>query len=464
MYDMKEAKRILIIGDVMLDIYIKGEAKRLSPEAPCVVLSRCSSPRFKLGGASNVAYQLSDNNIVSLCGRIGDDKWGVETLNLAKNENIKVENLIIDSSKTTTKTRYISDSYHQLLRVDEDVIQGIPSEIIHKVNEEIIDGQYDVVVLSDYGKGVLTEDVCGSVIKRCNQVGIPTIVDLKHSPYNKFRHATLIKGNESELLELRASLGISESDTYKFLEYISLSLDCKYVVMTMGKKGIVGYSKHDGFVEFSATDIPIHDVTGAGDVVTSFITVLLVNQVPFEEMLRLSNNAAQHKVSQFGTSRVSFDKICSSYPKLIDDFADLLDNRVGKKVVFTNGCFDVLHAGHVDLLVKAKKLGDILVVGLNSDLSINKIKGSHRPINNFENRASVLSALNCVDYIVKFEESTPYNLIKKLMPDILVKGGDYTIDTIVGADIVLNNGGSVITIPFTVPTSSTNILKQLGYE
>jgi len=464
MYDMKEAKRILIVGDVMLDIYIKGEAKRLSPEAPCVVLSDCSSPTSKLGGASNVAYQLSENNVVSLCGRIGDDRWGNEILRIAKNEHISVANLIIDSSKTTTKTRYISESNHQLLRVDEDTIHGIPEETICKIIEEIIAGNYDAVVLSDYGKGVLTDGLCESVIDSCNEVGIPSIIDIKHSPYNKFRNATLIKGNEKELRELGAFLGIEGADSFNLLKNISLSLDCKYVVVTLGKKGIAGYSKNDGFIEIPATDIPIHDVTGAGDVVTAFITTLIANQISFEEALRLANNAAQHKVSQFGTSRVSFDRICSSYPKLINNFTDILKNRLGKKIVFTNGCFDVIHAGHIELLLKAKDLGDILVVGLNSDSSINMIKGSHRPVNNFENRAKVLSALNCVDYIVKFEEPTPYDLILKLMPDILVKGGDYTLDTIVGADIVLNNGGSVTTIPFTVSTSSTNILKQLGYE
>lgn len=461
---MKEAKRILIVGDVMLDIYIKGEVKRLSPEAPCLVLSDCSSPTSKLGGASNVAYQLSENNVVSLCGRIGNDHWGDEILRMAQNEHIRVSNLIIDSSKTTTKTRYISESNNQLLRVDEDTIHGIPEETICKIIEEIIAGNYDAVVLSDYGKGVLTDDLCKSVIDSCNEVGIPSIIDIKHSPYNKFRKATLIKGNEKELRTLGASLGIEETDSFNLLKNISLFLDCNYVVVTLGKKGIAGYCKNEGFIEIPATDIPIHDVTGAGDVVTAFITILIANQVSFEEALRLANNAAQHKVSQFGTSRVSFDRICSSCPKVIDDVTDILKNRLGKKIVFTNGCFDVLHAGHVDLLLKAKNLGDILVVGLNSDSSISKIKGPHRPVNNFENRARVLSALNCVDYIVKFEELTPYDLISKLMPDILVKGGDYTLDTIVGADIVLNNGGSVTTIPFTVSTSSTNILKQLGYE
>lgn len=461
---MKEAKRILIVGDVMLDIYIKGEAKRLSPEAPCVVLSGCSSPTSKLGGASNVAYQLSENNVVSLCGRIGDDHWGNEILRIAQKEHISVANLIIDSSKTTTKTRYISNSNHQLLRVDEDTINGIPEETICKIIEEIIAGSYDAVVLSDYGKGVLTDSLCKSVIDSCNEAGIPSIIDIKHSPYNKFRNATLIKGNEKELRELGIFLGIEGTDTFNLLKSISLFLDCRYAVVTLGKNGIAGYSKNDGFIEIPATDIPIHDVTGAGDVVTAFITVLLANQISFEEALRLANNAAQHKVSQFGTSRVSFDRICSPCPKLINDVSDILKNRLDKKIVFTNGCFDVLHAEHVDLLLKAKNLGDILVVGLNSDSSINKLKGTNRPINSFENRAKVLSALNCVDYIVKFEEQTPYDLISKLTPDILVKGGDYTLDTIVGADIVLNNGGSVTTIPFTVSTSSTNILIQLGYE
>lgn len=461
---MKEDKRILVIGDVMIDIYIQGTANRLSPEAPCVVLNNCKPPVYKLGGASNVAYQLSENNHVSLCGGIGNDFLSRELLELTQKENINVDYLVKEDVNTTTKTRYLSESNHQLLRVDDDSIFTIDERVISQLCFDISNSCYDVVVLSDYNKGVLTDSLCNAIIDCCNKANIPTIVDIKCAPYNKFQCATLIKGNEKEITNLALSLGIAETNPTEILTNIATLLKCKYVVMTKGKNGIAGYSKSDGYIEIPGTDIPIHDVTGAGDVVTSCLALLIANNVKFEEMLRLSNKAAQCKVSQLGTSRVSFRKISSNSPKLKDDITEIINNRDCKTIVFTNGCFDVLHAGHIDLLNKAKQYGDVLVVGLNSDSSISINKGTNRPVNTFENRAAVLSALECVDYIVEFDEPTPYNLISILQPDVLVKGGDYTIDSIVGSDIVSNNGGKVIIVPITIPTSSTNILKQLSYE
>lgn len=462
---MEGGKRILVIGDVMLDIYVQGTAKRLSPEAPCVVLCGCEAPINKLGGASNVAYQLLDfNNSVYLCGRIGNDICGKEIINLSQSNKIDIEYLIVDSFSTTTKTRYLSESNHQLLRVDDDCIAPIPQNVVENLRSDIANKRFDAIVLSDYAKGVLSDSLCESIIEISNQVNIPTIIDVKCAPFHKFQNATLIKGNEKEIMELAASLNICSEDKACIFTDIASSLNCRYVVMTMGRKGIVGFSHEDGFVENSGTDIPIHDVTGAGDVVTAIITLLLANKYSFPEILRLSNKAAQYKVSQLGTGRVSLKKVIDGFPKLVDDIDDIISKRNNRSIVFTNGCFDVLHAGHIDLLTKAKQYGDVLVVGLNSDSSISGNKGTHRPVNQFENRVAVLSALECVDFIVKFDEPTPINLITDLRPDVLVKGGDYTHDSIVGADFVENNGGKVIIVPITVPTSSTNILKQMGYE
>lgn len=462
---MEEGKSILVVGDVMLDIYIQGAVKRLSPEAPCVVLSGCDAPINKLGGASNVAYQLQDfNNRISLCGRIGNDISGKEIINLSQSNQINIEYLTVDAFSTTTKTRYLSESNHQLLRVDNDCIAPIPHDVEENLCSDIVNKRFDAIVLSDYAKGVLSDSLCESIIELSNRVDIPTIVDVKCAPFQKFQNATLLKGNEKEIMELAAALNIKFIDAFRTLEEIASFLNCKYIVMTKGRKGIVGYSSDDGYIEVSGTDIPIHDVTGAGDVVTAIITLLFANGYSFTEILRLSNKAAQYKVSQLGTSRITLKKVIEGSPKLIDDIEDIISKRDDRSIVFTNGCFDVLHAGHIDLLTKAKQLGDILVVGLNSDESISVNKGDKRPINQFERRVAVLSALECVDFIVKFDEPTPINLITDLRPDVLVKGGDYTHDSIVGADFVENNGGKVIIVPITVPTSSTNILKQMGYE
>lgn len=464
MCSMKEDKRILVIGDVMLDIYIQGAAKRLSPEAPCIVLNNCASPRYRLGGASNVAYQLSENNCVSLCGGIGNDSLGNEIINIAQREHINIDYLISQTTRTTSKKRYLSESNHQLLRVDDDNIFSVTEDVIDKMCSEIANGKFDAVVLSDYAKGILSETLCKAVIEVSNKSGIPTIIDIKTAPYKKFQNATLIKGNEKEILDLAKSVGVNALNLSQILTDIADHLNCKYVVMTLGKNGIAGYSKDDGYMEIPGTDVPIHDVTGAGDVVTSILALLLANNALFEEMLRLSNKAAQYKVSQLGTSRVSVKTLIKESSKLIDDISEISEIRVGKTVVFTNGCFDIIHAGHIDLLSKAKQHGDVLVVGLNSDSSISLNKGSNRPVNSFENRAKILSALECVDHIVAFDEPTPYNIISAIKPDVLVKGGDYTFDSIVGADTVCNNGGKVIIIPITIPISTTNILNQLNYE
>jgi len=464
MFSMKEDKRILVIGDVMLDIYIQGTAKRLSPEAPCVVLSECETPMYRLGGAANVAYQLSETNSVWICGNVGDDMYGNKLSNLSKNENIGTKFLYTKQIKTTTKKRYLSENNHQLLRVDDDAYSSLTNTDVAEICSSINNGSFDAVVLSDYAKGILSENVCQEVINSCNLIGIPSVVDIKDIPYNRYKGATLIKGNEKEFSDLSKLLWLNINEPANALKLISEYLRCQYVVMTLGKRGISGYSHSSGYVNISATDIPIHDVTGAGDVVTSFITMLLLDGVKFDKILHFSNKAAQLKVSRVGTSRISYNEVIEGNTKLICDVHHIDCVRQGKTVVFTNGCFDVLHAGHVDMLKKAKEDGDILIVGLNSDSSIFGIKGPNRPINSFENRANVLAALEVVDYIIGFEEPTPYNLIKQLNPDVLVKGGDYSIEEIVGADLVRDNGGKVITIPITIPTSSTNILKMMNYE
>lgn len=460
--------RILVIGDVMLDEYVYGSANRLSPESPCAVLCDCISSKISLGGAANVAFQLSQSDYnVSIWSCIGTDRTGADVLKLLADNDIQSLLFQKDGIVTTRKTRYITKTNHQLLRVDKDS-QYIPIPDDYAPLLLMIErGDFAAVVLSDYDKGILSEELCISVIRACKSSKTKSIVDIKHNSIQKFRGASVIKGNKKEFDNLLQNLGISQepyNSEANLLEQICRQFESQCAIMTKGRNGIVGYSISEGFFHFNSNDVPIYDVTGAGDVVTAFVTMLLLQaQYSFKEILNLSNMAAMKKVTQAGTGLVRLSDVLrhSSKQAFVSDICAI---RAAKTVVFTNGCFDILHAGHVVLLEKAKSYGDILVVGLNSDASVRRIKGEKRPINTYKDRAFVLAALECVDYVIQFEEDTPYNLITQLKPNVLVKGGDYSLETIVGADFVKSYGGSVKIVPLYGNLSTTNILNSMCNE
>lgn len=463
----EDKNRILVIGDVMLDEYIYGSANRLSPESPCAVLCDCISSKISLGGAANVAFQLSQSDYnVSIWSCIGTDRAGADVLKLLADNDIQSLLLQKDGIETTCKTRYITKTNHQLLRVDKDS-QYIPIPDDYAPLLLMIErGDFAAVVLSDYDKGILSEELCISVIRACKSSKTKSIVDIKYNSIQKFHGASVIKGNKKEFDNLLQNLGTSQESYSEsnLLEQICRQLECQYAIMTKGRNGIVGYSIYEGFFHFNSNEVPIYDVTGAGDVVTVFVTMLLLqSQYSFKEILKLSNMAAMKKVTQAGTGLVRLSDVLrySSKQALVSDICAI---RAAKTVVFTNGCFDILHAGHVVLLEKAKSYGDILVVGLNSDASVRRIKGEKRPINTYKDRAFVLAALKCVDYVIQFEEATPYNLITQLKPNVLVKGGDYSLETIVGAEFVKSYGGSVKIVPLYGNLSTTNILNSMCNE
>lgn len=462
---MDKRARILVIGDVMLDSYIHGKAKRLSPEAPCPVIENCEQPIYKLGGAANVAYQTALSGFdTSIWGVIGADDSGTIIKELLFNNNI-TDCLITPKGVTTTvKTRYLAGNHQQVLRVDNDcsyVSSHFDSDSIARLIEN---GSFSIVIISDYGKGALSEELASSVVAECKRLGISSIVDIKDDVKNKYIGATVVKGNIKEFYTLFSELGLSiESELEDKLIETCKALDANCVIMTCGNEGIIAYSKVDGFVRCDADCIPVHDVTGAGDVVTAFLAMLDTEQkLSFAEKIELANVAAHKKVSQVGTGSVMLDEVLNGCK--IASLIQVKNLCKGKKIVFTNGCFDVLHNGHVRLLKNAKRQGDILVVGLNSDKSVKRLKGISRPVNSFDNRAEVLSSISYVDYVIEFDEDTPINLIKELNPSVLVKGGDYSESEIVGADYVKSHGGKVFIEPLVENQSSTNILNQLGYE
>lgn len=460
--DKVNRKNILVIGDVMLDEYVLGVVNRVSPESGCPVFLE-GERSYRLGGAANVAYQLYHLGCaVYLCGIIGKDKTSSLILQKLCNNDIRQDLLFAhDGINTTRKCRYVNEHQQQMFRVDCEQYVNLSTPEIESVTTFMSENRDMIkcIILSDYHKGVLTTESCQTIINCANQYNIPTIVDIKVPDASKYHGATIIKGNLKELAAFFPEATITNNNVEEYLRKLKGLTDVKSIVVTLGRDGIAGIDCRGSYVYYPAYKVMVYDVTGAGDTITSYMGALL-NEIPFEDMLQYANRAAGIKVTRFGNSCVTFDEVNASQDKVktVEQVAGL---SKGKKVVFTNGCFDILHAGHIDLLKHAKSKGDILVVGLNTDESIKRLKGDNRPINSLDMRVKVLSAIGDVDYIICFDEDTPEAVIKALRPTVLIKGGDYNVDNIVGADFVLGYGGAVEAMPFHYNTSTTSILSRL---
>ena len=461
MIEQDSKKGIVVIGDIMLDEYIYGTVNRVSPESCCPIL-KTQKDSVQLGGAANVAYQIHElGRKTILVGIIGNDKSGQILKKELSHYTIDCTFVFEHNTITTKKTRYVNDVHQQMFRVDEEEYSILsPDELNHIISflsnhsDEI-----DCIILSDYNKGVLTKDSCQAIINFAKEVCIPTIVDVKVPEIEKYRNATLIKGNKKEFSAFFSSSELEKANLESNMCMLKQKANASYIVVTLGKAGIAGVDSNEHFIEHRANQVMVYDVTGAGDIVTAYLGVLL-NQMPFDKVLGLANKAAEIKVTKFGNSHVSF---CELFPSGVKtkNSAEIVELTKGKSVVFTNGCFDVLHAGHIDLLQYAKTKGDILVVGLNTDDSIRRLKGINRPVNNLEMRIKVLSAINDVDYIVCFSDDTPEKIIREIKPNVLIKGGDYSLENIVGADFVQQYGGIVESMPFHYHLSTTRILSCL---
>lgn len=461
MIEQDSKKGIVVIGDIMLDEYIYGTVNRVSPESCCPIL-KTQKNSVQLGGAANVAYQIHKlGRDTILVGIIGNDKSGQILAKELSHYTIDCKFVFEHNTVTTKKTRYVNDVHQQMFRVDEEEYSILsPDELNHIISflsnhsDEI-----DCIILSDYNKGVLTKDSCQTIINFAKEVCIPTIVDVKVPEIEKYRNATLIKGNQKEFSAFFSSSELEKANLESNMLMLKQKANASYIVVTLGKEGIAGVDTNEHFIEHRANQVMVYDVTGAGDIVIAYLAILL-NQMPFDKVLGLANKAAEIKVTKFGNSHVSFCELFTSGVKT-KNTAEIAELTKGKSVVFTNGCFDVLHAGHIDLLQYAKTKGDILVVGLNTDDSIRRLKGKNRPVNNLEMRIKVLSAINDVDYIVCFSDDTPEKIIREIKPNVLIKGGDYSLENIVGADFVQQYGGIVESMPFHYHSSTTKILSCL---
>ncbi len=457
---------VLVVGDIMLDVYYFGGVSRISPEAP-VPIVKIADKKNTLGGAANTIKNIASLGAKSyLIGTVGKDNNKIILNNLLNNMNI--EAILIDvDTPTITKTRIISAN-QQILRLDFEEVKKINNNITTKIKNgvERFIRKVQAVVISDYGKGMCTFGLCQYLINRANELKIPIVIDPKGQDWRKYKGSTILTPNIGELSEV---VGKNVLNNDKDIENYGLKIldkfDLKYLVVTRSEKGISLISRKEIY-HFEAKAKEVFDISGAGDTVVGTLSVLLANDFNLIEAVKYANSAAGIVVSKFGTAPITYEEFLDilngndnskivSINKLLRIVDDLRSK--GKRIIFTNGCFDILHKGHIIYMKEAKKLGGILIVGMNSDNSTRRLKGKDRPINNQESRAAVLASLEFVDYVVIFDEDTPFNLIKAIKPDVLVKGGDYKIKEIVGREFAKE----VKIIPFVKDYSTSNIIKVI---
>jgi len=468
-------RRVVVVGDVMLDAYLIGPIDRISPEAPVPVLE-IEREEFKLGGAANVASCLAalDAQVV-LCGVIGDDEHGRRLIDTLRQAGIESAGLVVDDGRpTTTKTRVVARQ-QQVVRLDHESrrpLEGaVEASLMASVRAAIRDA--DAVVLSDYSKGALTTLICQAAIEAAD--GAPVVVDPKDLPWERFRGATVVKPNRREAEQFLGTKIDDDSAAAGAALRLAEALAVDYALITRGGEGMTLAAR--GISTNSAQTWPAQprelvDVTGAGDVVAAALALALAAGCEVRRAAWLANVAAGVKVGKFGAAAVTAHEIAShsepanaSARKVMTragaaDLAARLRAQ-GRRVVFTNGCFDLLHMGHVTCLERSRQMGDALIVAVNSDASVRRLKGPTRPVQSELDRAQIIAAQACVDAVVMFDEDTPLELIRDLRPDVLTKGADYQSPAnVVGADLVAGWGGHVELIDLVAGRSTTRLIDR----
>jgi len=476
-YLKKEVKKrkVFVLGDLMLDKYCYGDVNRISPEAPIPVI-RVLNEKKVLGGAGNVANNLKQlGSNVFLSGVIGKDGNGISLIRLLKEKKIDHDGIIITDRNTTTKNRIIG-FHQQMLRIDwenTNWINHIDIEKIKRYFYERIKKKIDVIVISDYEKGVCTPDICRFIITEANKNNIPVLVDPKGKNWKKYEGADFIFPNIKEMsLILNKKIRNNDKEIEVNAKYLLNQFNIKNLIIKRSEKGLSIINLNE-VIHVSAKAKEVFDVSGAGDTIISIFTTFLNEILKFYEIGNLANLAAGYVIGREGTyainSKELIDILNEEYnsfdcnKKIISTDNDVIDKLIKKlkkknyKIVFTNGCFDIIHNGHINYLRKAKKLGDILIVGVNSDFSARKIKGEKRPIINEKDRAKLIANFEFVDYVLIFNETTPKRIISMINPDVLVKGGDYNVEDIVGKEYAK----IVKTVPHEDRYSTSQIIKEI---
>lgn len=475
-----DSKHILCVGDVMLDRYVYGSVNRISPEAPIPVLA-IDSERAMLGAAGNVVRNIiSLGGTASLIGVIGDDEDGLEILRLIQNEERLESNLItIPGRQTTVKTRHVAGA-QQLLRSDKEDTTPLTGpyedQLLRSFDAQLEDAA--AIVLSDYAKGVLTRRVLSALIEKAQRAGKPIIADPKNDDFSVYRGVTVLKPNAIETQRATGIACSTDEGIQAAAQNAMDATDAKALVITRSEKGMSVFTseKTEGW-HFRPQVAEVFDVSGAGDTSLAALGLAIAANASFSEAAELANFAGSLAVAKMGTAVVDHDEMANALQsralesaeakiKSLPHSLEWVDQwrKNGQTIGFTNGCFDLLHPGHVSLLSQAKGQCDLLIVGLNTDASIKRLKGETRPINPEMARAIVLASLETVDLVIQFADDTPEKLIEAIRPDVLVKGADYTIETVVGSDFVQSYGGKVYLAKLKPGHSTTDTISKLSQK
>lgn len=473
--------KILLVGDLMLDRYIYANAERLSPEAPVPVL-HFQNEEIRLGGAGSVANNLATLGAkVSVVGILGEDSDAAHIRQLLEQLGARTDGIVTCTGRPTTcKTRLVGSAQHRhpqtMLRLDYENASALPDDIAQQLIANTIAQLSDceILCIEDYNKGVLRADVCQQIISAARERGVPVIIDPANIPdYSKYTGATCLKLNRTET-QRATGLPVKSPEQFepaasKLLE--TLKLDA--AVVTLDRDGAYLASREDERRWLRTKTRQVYDVTGAGDMVLAMLAVARAAGATWTESVTLSNIAGGLEVEKFGAVPITPAEILQELMTEIHEhlgkertleqlLPELQRHRAsGKRIVFTNGCFDIIHLGHVTYFRFAKAQGDLLVVGVNTDSSISRLKGPKRPVINEADRVGVLEELESIDYLVRFDEDTPMKLIQSIRPDVLVKGQDYSKQQVVGWDVVESYGGTVALAPLVDGKSTTSVIQRI---
>ncbi len=465
--------RVLIVGDLILDRYVSGDVSRISPEAPIPVLAARRAEE-KLGGAGNVAANLVAMGAkVDVVGVLGEDGWGRALRQLLEDLGVATDGCVIDAARPTVQKTRLMSGPQQMLRVDwEDAraVAGAARDALLAALPARVKGA-QAVVLSDYGKGVLVPEVVAAVIAAARAARVPVLVDPKGDDYRRYKGATLVTPNRKEAEQAIGRKIPRLEDLPAAADDLLETAELDAAVITLGADGIYFQDRRGASGHVPARARQVFDVTGAGDTVVAQLAFHLADGVPLAQAVELANQAAAITVARLGTHAVSraelLAHLAESHAKagkvvLGAELDQLLAQwrKAGKRIVFTNGCFDVLHVGHVTYLRFAKERGDVLLVGVNDDASVRRLKGEGRPVNPVGDRMEMLAALEMVDAVTSFGEDTPARIVERVTPNVLVKGQDWADKGVVGREWVEAHGGSVHLAPMVPGRSTTSILER----
>lgn len=466
-----KTKNILVVGDIIIDHYINSYISKTSEESPISILENLNE-YYILGGASNVANNLSEFKInVYLCGLVGNDKNKNIFKKLCKNKNINFNLCFKSKTKPTiTKTRIVSKG-KQILRIDKEDRKEINKKDEDKIIQKIKEfNNFDLIILSDYNKGFLTKNLISKIIEYSKDKNIPVLIDPKFKKLEDYKNCNIITPNLKELEFLYGSkIDVYDDNMlWTLYKHINKKFNINSILLTISDKGMILLDSSFGLKRITTTSKNVHDVTGAGDTVISSLAFGLINNFNIYESSIISNIASGISVEKFGTSTINQYELLDKFgDKKIIRNSTILKYKLkywrnkNKKIVFTNGCFDLLHSGHLKLLKEASKFGDILLIGLNSDKSVKLNKGINRPIIDENERIEILSSIEYIDGVILFDDKTPLKLINYIKPDILIKGSDYSKNEIIGKELIESYGGLIETIDIIKEKSSTSIIEKI---